>query len=54
MAASGRLAAPGNVSPIRDADQRKRGIDYVLERQQKGLLVPKVDRIFDFEDGVDA
>lgn len=39
---------------IRHADQRQRGVDYVLERQKKGLLVPKVDRVFDFEDAVDA
>ncbi len=39
---------------IRHADQRKRGVDYVLERQGKGLLVPKVDRVFDFDEAIEA
>lgn len=39
---------------IRHEDQRKRGVDYVLERQKKGLLVPKVDRVFNFDEAIDA
>ena len=39
---------------MRHADQRKRGVNYVLERQEKGLLVPKVDRVFAFNKAIDA
>lgn len=39
---------------IRHADQRKRGVDYVLERQAKGVLIPKVDRVFSFDDAIEA
>lgn len=39
---------------IRHADQRTRGVNYVLERQKKGLLVPKVDRVFCFNEAIDA
>ena len=39
---------------IRHEDQRTRGINYILERQQKGLLIPKVDRIFSFDDAIEA
>lgn len=39
---------------MRHEDQRKRGVNYVLERQEKGLLVPKVDRVFAFNEAIDA
>ncbi len=39
---------------MRHADQRQRGVNYVLERQEKGLLVPKVDRVFAFNEAIDA
>jgi len=39
---------------MRNTDQRERGVNYVLERQEKGLLVPKVDKVFDFDDAIDA
>ncbi len=39
---------------IRHEDQRMRGVNYVLERQEKGLLVPKVDRVFSFDEAIEA
>ncbi|WP_262696180.1 zinc-dependent alcohol dehydrogenase family protein [Kordiimonas aquimaris] len=39
---------------IRHADQRERGVNYVLERQEKGLLMPKVDKVFGFNDAIAA
>lgn len=39
---------------IRHADQRARGIKYILDRQEKGLLIPKVDRVFAFDEAIEA
>lgn len=35
-------------------DQLKEGVKYILERIQKGMLKPKVDSVFDFNDTVEA
>lgn len=35
-------------------DELEEGVKYILERIQKGMLRPKIDRVFDFKDTVDA
>ena len=39
---------------VRNPDELARGIAYVEERQAAGALVPRVDRVFPFDQAVDA
>ena len=36
------------------ADERQRGVDFILERISSGALRPRVDRVFAFDQVLDA